>query len=282
MRYAKQILPLRRRGNLLLCSLLLGNTLVNALIATLLDSIASGIVGTICTTSLIVVFGEIIPQAVCSRNALLIGAKTLPLVYVFVAVCFIFAYPISRILDSCLGREISGDFSRTELLSLIHMNVQDPHRAKMTGLTELDGKLLSGALTFRDRTVGDVMTPLGAHAEGPATNRCALAYPLPPSCVGKCFTLNMDAVAPAGRSGQPRAPPLHTACCEQVLDYETFLAIMESGVTRVPVFERGSTSIAAALLHVKDLLGVGFERELLTAAGVRVYIAAASRLLSRI
>ena len=88
VRNAQRIRPLRARGNLLLCTLLLGNTLVNAMIAILLGDMAGGIVGGIVTTGLIVVFGEIIPQAVCSRNALSIGAATLPLVYVFVVVCF--------------------------------------------------------------------------------------------------------------------------------------------------------------------------------------------------
>jgi len=217
VRNAEKILPLRRQGNLLLCSLLLGNTLVNALIAVLLASIASGVVGTIATTGLIVVFGEIIPQAVCSRNALSIGAVTLPLVYVFVVVCFPIAYPISIILDNCLGREISGDFNRSELHAIVKMNAEDPERARKAGLTEQDGKLIGGALTFRDRTVGDVMTPLAS-----------------------CFALPMNA---------------H-------LDYDLFMQIARHGHTRVPVFESGSTNIIAALLNTKDLLGIGFERNL--------------------
>ena len=40
IRYARRIRPLRRRGNLLLCTLLLGCTLVNAIIAVLLAAIA--------------------------------------------------------------------------------------------------------------------------------------------------------------------------------------------------------------------------------------------------
>ena len=85
--WAQKILPLRDRGNLLLCTLLLGNTLVNAVIAILLADIASGTVGALVTTALIVVFGEIIPQSVCSRYALRIGAMSVPVVWLFVAGC---------------------------------------------------------------------------------------------------------------------------------------------------------------------------------------------------
>ena len=42
---ANRILPLRKRGNLLLCTLLLGNTLVNAMIAILLAGMSSGMMG---------------------------------------------------------------------------------------------------------------------------------------------------------------------------------------------------------------------------------------------
>ena len=73
--HAERILPIRRRGNLLLCTLLLGNTLVNAMIAILLGDMAGGIVGGIVTTGLIVVFGEIIPQALCKKFGLSIGSS---------------------------------------------------------------------------------------------------------------------------------------------------------------------------------------------------------------
>ena len=42
---AARIQPLRKKGNLLLCTLLLGNTLVNAMIAILLSGMTSGVVG---------------------------------------------------------------------------------------------------------------------------------------------------------------------------------------------------------------------------------------------
>jgi len=160
VRYAKTIMPLRKRGNLLLCTLLLGNTLVNALIAVLLADMTSGVVGSILTTVLIVVFGEIGPQSVCSRYALRIGAAAVPIVWCFVGITFIFAFPISLLLDAILGGEVSSVYTKQTLTSLVTLNVSSPEHRKQSGLTEEDGKLLTGALTFRDKKVGCAMTPL--------------------------------------------------------------------------------------------------------------------------
>ena len=54
--YAKKIIPVRERGNLLLCTLLLGNTMVNALVAILMADLTDGIVGLLLSTFSIVVF----------------------------------------------------------------------------------------------------------------------------------------------------------------------------------------------------------------------------------
>jgi hypothetical protein len=64
--YAKAIYPIREDGNLLLCTLLLGNVAVNALLSILLAEYAGGIVGLFSSTFLIVIFGEILPQAFVS------------------------------------------------------------------------------------------------------------------------------------------------------------------------------------------------------------------------
>lgn len=65
--YAKSIMPLRKKGNFLLCTLLLGNVLVNSTLTILMDDMTSGLVAVMASTMGIVIFGEIIPQALCSR-----------------------------------------------------------------------------------------------------------------------------------------------------------------------------------------------------------------------
>ena len=57
-------MPIRGMGNFLLCSILLGNVLVNNTLTISLDAITGGggVVGIICSTLAIVTFGEIVPQ----------------------------------------------------------------------------------------------------------------------------------------------------------------------------------------------------------------------------
>jgi hypothetical protein len=67
--YAKNIYPVRKKGNLLLCTLLLGNVAVNSLLSIIMASFTSGTVGFLTSTILIVIFGEILPQALVSVDA---------------------------------------------------------------------------------------------------------------------------------------------------------------------------------------------------------------------
>lgn len=53
---------MRADGNLLLCTLLLGNVAVNALLSIVMAGLTSGLVGFALATVIITIFGEIIPQ----------------------------------------------------------------------------------------------------------------------------------------------------------------------------------------------------------------------------
>jgi len=119
--YALKILPIRKRGNLLLCTILLGNVSVNSALSILMGDLTSGLMGLIISTAVITIFGEIIPQALCSRYALWVGAHTTWLIYFFMLVTFPISFPISAILDKTLGEEIGNVYSKSQMKNMFEM-----------------------------------------------------------------------------------------------------------------------------------------------------------------
>ncbi|XP_077502022.1 unextended protein-like [Amblyomma americanum] len=151
-KWAKVIAPLRNHGNYLLCSLLLGNVLVNSTLTILLDDLTSGVVAVVGSTISIVIFGEIIPQAICSRHGLQIGARTLFITKVFMALTLPLSWPISKILDWVLGEEIGHVYDREKLIEYIRLTKD----YNMLETEEVD--IISGALELKKKTANEAMT----------------------------------------------------------------------------------------------------------------------------
>lgn len=154
-RRAKKVYAVRKNGNLLLVTLLLGNVAVNAALSVFLGSFTVGIVAIIVSTALITLFGEIIPQAILSRYALAIGSRLTWLVWIFLFVLYPVAKPLAWILDKVLGDELPTVYSRNELLSII-----EEHSAHDGSDIDRDEEqIATGALSFSNTRVGEVMTP---------------------------------------------------------------------------------------------------------------------------
>ncbi|CAM9429313.1 unnamed protein product [Pylaiella littoralis] len=152
--FAKKIQPVRADGNLLLCTLLLGNVAVNALLSIVMAGLTSGLVGFALATVIITIFGEIIPQAVCSRHALRIGSKVVPLVKGIIFLLYPVTKPLSLMLDKMLGDEIGTIHSRKELSELLKIHVQH-------GAIDVEtGREVAGAMNYKEHTVREVMTPV--------------------------------------------------------------------------------------------------------------------------
>ncbi|XP_041826955.1 metal transporter CNNM4 isoform X2 [Melanotaenia boesemani] len=201
-KYARKIEPIRRKGNYLLCSLLLGNVLVNTTLTILLDDlIGSGLGAVVASTIGIVIFGEIVPQALCSRHGLAVGANTIMLTKFFMLLTFPLSFPVSKLLDFLLGQEIGTVYNREKLVEML--KVTEPYN----DLDKEELNMIQGALELRNKTVEDVMTPLA-----------------------NCFMIHADAV----------------------LDFNTMSEIMESGYTRIPVYDDERSNIVD-ILYVKDL-----------------------------
>jgi len=152
---ATKIFPVRKDGNLLLCTLLLGNVAVNSTLSIFLGNITSGVMGGVLATSLIVVFGEIVPQAAFSRYALQVGASTAWLVKFFMVILYPLCKPIAICLDKALGAELPTIYSKQELELILKAH----QRSGDSDVDVDDATIAIGALTYSEKTVKEVMIP---------------------------------------------------------------------------------------------------------------------------
>nr|XP_056706415.1 metal transporter CNNM1 [Euleptes europaea] len=147
-------------GTHLLCTLLLGQAGANAALAGWLCGWLRGEpagvpwAAVLLCAGLVFVGGEVVPYSVCSRHGLAIAARTLCLTRLLMAAAFPVCYPLSRLLDWALRRELSACSTRERLLETLR--AAHPHGDLVSG--EL--AMVQGALELRTKAAEDVLTPL--------------------------------------------------------------------------------------------------------------------------
>ncbi|KAJ1396579.1 CNNM, transmembrane domain [Sesbania bispinosa] len=157
-KHAAKILPVVKNQHLLLCTLLICNALAMEALPIFLDSLVVAWGAILISVTLILLFGEIIPQSICSRYGLAIGATVAPVVRLLVWICSPVAYPISKLLDLLLGHRREALFRRAELKTLVNLHCNEA--GKGGELTHDETTIIAGALEMSEKTASDAMTPI--------------------------------------------------------------------------------------------------------------------------
>ncbi|KAG5018294.1 hypothetical protein JHK87_014149 [Glycine soja] len=156
--HAAKIYPVVKNQHLLLCTLLIGNSLAMEALPIFLDSLVHPAAAILISVTLILMFGEILPQAICTRYGLTVGATLAPLVRVLLIVFFPFSYPISKVLDWMLGKGHAALLKRAELKTFV--NFHGNEAGKGGDLTHDETTIITGALELTEKTAKDAMTPI--------------------------------------------------------------------------------------------------------------------------
>lgn len=137
---AKRIIELRADPNLVLTTVLLGNVAVNVLLTLLSDSVLMGVGAFFFSTVVITVFGEILPQAYFSRNAMRVASRFAPLFRAYRIVFYPIAKPVAMLLDRWLGLEGLAYFREREMRHLIvkHIEADEADIDRIEGLGALN------------------------------------------------------------------------------------------------------------------------------------------------
>jgi len=121
---AHKVLKMRDDSNFLLTTILWGNVGINVLLTLLSDSVMAGIISFSFSTFLITFFGEIIPQAYFSRNALKMATMLSPVLKFYQIVLFPVAKPSALLLDAWLGKESIQFLAEKNIISFIKKHIE--------------------------------------------------------------------------------------------------------------------------------------------------------------
>ncbi|KAH7423584.1 hypothetical protein KP509_12G062200 [Ceratopteris richardii] len=157
-RQAATIFPVVKKQHQLLVTLLLCNALAMEALPIFLDNIFHPVVAIILSVTFVLLFGEIIPQAICSRYGLAIGANLVWLVQILMIICFPVSYPVGKLLDLLLGHNDAGLFRRAQLKALV--SIHGKEEGKGGELTHDETTIISGALDLSLKTAEEAMTPI--------------------------------------------------------------------------------------------------------------------------
>ncbi|EAU33830.1 conserved hypothetical protein [Aspergillus terreus NIH2624] len=157
---AASVLKLLKRGkHWVLVTLLLSNVITNETLPIVLDrSLGGGWPAVLGSTVLIVIFGEIVPQSICVRYGLPIGAWMAPCVLTLMYIMSPVAWPIAKLLDKLLGEDHGTIYKKAGLKTLVTLHKTLGEAGEQLNSDEVT--IISAVLDLKEKAVGSIMTPM--------------------------------------------------------------------------------------------------------------------------
>jgi metal transporter CNNM len=153
---AKMVLPFRENTHLTLAAILLTNVAAVSATSLVLESLFAGLIAGIATTLLMVIFGEILPQAYFNRNALKFCAMLAPIMQLMITLTYPVSKPLQLWLDRLFDKQEVKLHTRQELGVIISEHIG--HEDSELDNDEID--IIRGALQLSEKHVSDIMTPV--------------------------------------------------------------------------------------------------------------------------
>eukprot|EP00882_Tetradesmus_deserticola_P024368 GHRQ01026629.1.p1 GENE.GHRQ01026629.1~~GHRQ01026629.1.p1 ORF type:complete len:237 (+),score=110.85 GHRQ01026629.1:423-1133(+) len=148
--YAAAIAPLIRNAHFLLVTLLLCNACAMEALPLFLDKLTQPVTAIIVSVTAVLIFGEVLPQALCSRYGLAIGYYCSWLVRGLMALTSPISWPVGRLLDWLLGSTHTALYRRGQLKALVDIHAADEGLGGPLLADEI--KVMCGALDLTHKT----------------------------------------------------------------------------------------------------------------------------------
>jgi metal transporter CNNM len=229
--YAAKVLPILSNRHWLLCTLLLMNSFANEAMPVFLDRIFNRFTAVVISVTLLLVFGEVIPQALCTGpRQIQIASMAAPLTRFLMVISWPLSFWIGKALDIILGEHHKSRFENRDLKALIELHTYKalkklaeeeeqhkyipkediPRPGSKMGLNDMEANLMISALEIREKKAIEIMIKFK-----------------------DVYSLNYD---------------------EKLTKFK-IIEILEKGFSRIPVFSNNNKNDIIGLLRLKQLIG---------------------------
>jgi metal transporter CNNM len=155
-RRAIRVLPLKRTTHLTLASILLANVAAVSATSLVLEHYFGSLLSGVISTLLIVILGEVIPQALFAKKPLMWASYFAPILKLMIIVTYVISKPLELLLDKIIGRKPAELQSRHELGMMITEHLGQ----NSSELDDDEVEIIRGALQLSEKRVRDIMTPI--------------------------------------------------------------------------------------------------------------------------
>ena len=169
---AARLLELRKNSNQVLATIIWGNISTNVLLTLLSDLALAGVYAFLFSAMVLMMFGEIFPQAYFSRNALQMTTRFMPFLRFYLFILYPLTKPTAMLLDWWLGVEGIAYLREKDVRSLIARSA-----ASGGDIGKLEATGAQNFLDLDDLKVteeGELLHPDSIISLPIANNRCVL------------------------------------------------------------------------------------------------------------
>ena len=231
---SKIILPVLSNRHWLLCTLLLMNSFAMEALPVFLDRIFSRFTAVVISVTLLLIFGEVIPQALCTGpRQIQIAAMAAPLTKFLMRVSWPITFWLGKCLDIILGETGKTRYQNQDLKCLVEMHTYEalkkiaeeeeknpyiprddiPKPSDKMGLGQIEANIMISALEIKEIEVTKIMIKLS-----------------------DIYSINN----------------------EDIIDKKKVAEILDKGFSRIPVYKNNDKNDLIGILRIKQLIKVDF------------------------
>ena len=228
------VLPILSNRHWLLCTLLLMNSFAMEALPVFLDRVFNRFTAVVISVTLLLIFGEVIPQALCTGpRQTQIAAMAAPMTRFLMIISWPITFWLGKCLDIILGEQGKTRYDNQNLKSLVQMHTEEalrkiaeeeeknpyiprddiPKPSDKMGLGQIEANLMISALEIKEKKVVEIMINFN--------NIYSIKY-------------------------------------EEPINRKKVSEILDKGFSRIPVFRNDDKTDIIGLLRIKQLINIDF------------------------